>query len=112
MRCAAKVHPELLECSPRILIDNSTHPDAAYDELCARWSFEHARYHNVGIAGARMEAARYVIHAGLGGRLMFEDDMLFHDRQPRALDAAISQHPDGHSHRAERRSDGVASAQR
>jgi hypothetical protein len=75
----AKVHPELLEWSPRILLNNSTHPDPAYDDLCARWGFEHARYHNVGIAGSRMEAARYVIHARLGGMIFFEDDMMFHD---------------------------------
>ena len=74
----ALVHPELLRRSPRILIDNSTHPDPVYDELCARWGFEHARYQNVGIAGARMEAARYVMQAGLGGMLFFEDDMMFH----------------------------------
>lgn len=76
----ATVHPELLQWSPRILIDNSTRPDEAYASLCAHWGFEHARYYNVGIAGARLEAARYVLHADLGGMLFFEDDMLFHDR--------------------------------
>ena len=75
----AKVHPELLQWSPRILFDNSTDPHELYASLCARWGFEHARYHNVGIAGARMEAARYVLQRGLGGMLFFEDDMLFHD---------------------------------
>ena len=75
----AKVHPELLKWSPRILFNNSTHPDDAYDKLCERWGFEHARYQNVGIAGARMEAARYVLQAGLGGMLFFEDDMMFHE---------------------------------
>lgn len=75
----AAVHPELLEWSPRILIDNSTQPDDAYADLCARWGFEHARYRNVGIAGARLEAARYVLQADLAGMLFFEDDMLFHD---------------------------------
>jgi hypothetical protein len=75
----AKVHPELLQWSPRILFDNSTCHDEEYSSLCSRYGFEHARYHNVGIAGARMEAARYVLQAGLGGMLFFEDDMLFHD---------------------------------
>jgi hypothetical protein len=75
----AKVHPELLKWSPRILFDNSTHPDDAYDRLCERWCFGHARYNNVGIAGARMVAAQYVMQAGLGGMLFFEDDMMFHD---------------------------------
>lgn len=75
----AKVHPELLQWSPRILVDNSTRPDEAYDKLCEHWGFAHARYDNVGIAGARMEAARYVMQAGLGGMLFFEDDMMFHE---------------------------------
>ena len=75
----AAVHPELLQWSPRILLDNSTQPDDAYATLCARWGFHHARYHNVGIAGARLEAARYVREADLGGMLFFEDDMLLHD---------------------------------
>jgi len=75
----ATVHPGLLQWSPRILLDNSTQPDDAYSSLCTRWGFEHARYRNVGIAGARLEAARYVLQADLGGMLFFEDDMLFHD---------------------------------
>ena len=79
LKRTAKVHPDLLQWSPRILIDNSTHPHDAYSELCKHWGFEHARYDNVGIAGARMEAARYVLQAGLGGMLFFEDDMLFYD---------------------------------
>ena len=74
----AAVHPDLLRWSPRILVNNSTTPDPAYDDLCARWGFEHARYQNVGIAGARVQAAHYVLQKNLGGMLFFEDDFLFH----------------------------------
>lgn len=74
----AAVHPELLRWSPRLLFDNSTACDPTYDALCARFGFEHGRYRNVGIAGARLEAARWALQAGLGGMLFFEDDFLFH----------------------------------
>jgi hypothetical protein len=74
--------PDLFTKPHKVLIDNSTDPDAAYEnaKLCSNygdWEIA-ARPGNIGVCGGRQLAAEHFDRSGAGAYLYFEDDMLLH----------------------------------
>lgn len=72
-----KYDPNFLAKTRKILINNSTDGSSdEYQSICDREGFEHLKFDNIGIMGARLAAARHFHESNSQHYFYFEDDMM------------------------------------